>query len=423
MSTLSKDQRDKLPESAFGDPTRRLFPILDQNDVDSAASLIGKAKNPEAVKARIIAIAKRKGLKIPDAWQEKASHSTTLFAGRRVEGDYAIYPDSLLFKAGEYPDKAFTMTPEELYAAIEQFQPVSGNIEHTDYLQGKACEVRSIRFDETDSFTLLGEVAVPLWLDAHLEGHERRLSCEWDRDTKTLAGIALTVTPRVAEAALLSAFTDFAGKRHSAADIQDLQAIHDITVKQGAECPPQSAAMARRNTMSFMDKVKAWLDEGAPAEFDGEAPKTPATPDPRIAQLERERDEARQAALTANAARLATEAAAFADGEIAANRAFPAERDAIIAAFTQAATDDTVSGTANFTDGASRLSLFKAAYAARPAHRLTEERLPANQTVLANQQETEGNGQPKPMTPERKAALLSLSDLGRVVAKDAHFTR
>ena len=72
MSTLNTAQRMKLPASSFADPAGRKFPILDQNDVDSAAHLIGKAGNPGAVKARIIAIARRKGLTLPDAWKEGA---------------------------------------------------------------------------------------------------------------------------------------------------------------------------------------------------------------------------------------------------------------------------------------------------------------------------------------------------------------
>jgi hypothetical protein len=69
MSTLNAAQRARLPLSDFGDPARRLFPIVDASDVSDAAHLIGKAHNPAAVKARIIAIAKRKGFGIPDAWK------------------------------------------------------------------------------------------------------------------------------------------------------------------------------------------------------------------------------------------------------------------------------------------------------------------------------------------------------------------
>lgn len=58
----------------FGWPQKRKYPIEGQDDVDSAAKLIGKA--PEAmrdkIKKRIIGIAKRLNLKVPDAWASPA---------------------------------------------------------------------------------------------------------------------------------------------------------------------------------------------------------------------------------------------------------------------------------------------------------------------------------------------------------------
>jgi len=62
--------RDKLKASDFAGPNRS-FPIVTAADVSDAARLIGKAADPEAVKARIIAIAKRKGFAdaIPAGWQ------------------------------------------------------------------------------------------------------------------------------------------------------------------------------------------------------------------------------------------------------------------------------------------------------------------------------------------------------------------
>ncbi len=63
----SKEERDKLSAEDFAGP-HQSFPIKTQEDVDSAAHLVGKAADPAAVKARIIAIAKRKGLKVPEAW-------------------------------------------------------------------------------------------------------------------------------------------------------------------------------------------------------------------------------------------------------------------------------------------------------------------------------------------------------------------
>jgi hypothetical protein len=131
-------------------------------------------------------------------------------SGRYRDGDWWVYPNSLLFEAGVYEDKNFSMTPEEMWLAIDLFQPVFGNIEHTKFLKGKACEVRSIRFDDADSTILRGEVAVPCKLDDLLDDHERRLSCEWSMDSKTLTGIGLVVDPRVPEAALMSVEADVA---------------------------------------------------------------------------------------------------------------------------------------------------------------------------------------------------------------------
>lgn len=63
--------RETIDEADFGDPTGRKFPIITQADVHDAASLIGKAGDPAAVKARIKAIAKRKGFALPKAWQDE----------------------------------------------------------------------------------------------------------------------------------------------------------------------------------------------------------------------------------------------------------------------------------------------------------------------------------------------------------------
>jgi hypothetical protein len=69
-----QSDRDKMDASDFAGPSES-FPIVDQDDVDNAARLIGHAANPDAVKAKIIAIAKRKGLSIPKAWQEEGGSS------------------------------------------------------------------------------------------------------------------------------------------------------------------------------------------------------------------------------------------------------------------------------------------------------------------------------------------------------------
>lgn len=67
--------RDKMPKEDFGDPSREAYPVHDQQDLDNAAHLIGHASDPEAVKARLKAIAKRKGLKVPDSWKDSSKQT------------------------------------------------------------------------------------------------------------------------------------------------------------------------------------------------------------------------------------------------------------------------------------------------------------------------------------------------------------
>ena len=111
---------------------------------------------------------------------------------RRVDGENAIYTNSLLFRAGDYPDKACSFSPADLGKAVKQFTPVNGNLQHSDFLKGRAGEIRRM-WQESD--TLRGEVAVPLWLDENLIDAERRLSVEWNLENLTIDGFALCTNP------------------------------------------------------------------------------------------------------------------------------------------------------------------------------------------------------------------------------------
>jgi hypothetical protein len=120
---------------------------------------------------------------------------------------------------------------------------------------------------------LFGTVAVPEWLDKLIGDGTRKISCTWDKATKRLIGLALVREPRISDAALYAAFGEFAGKRHSAQDIADLQTIHDLAAKQGAECasaayaenPPEKGK--EKKPMSLMDKLKAlFTEEGIEVE-------------------------------------------------------------------------------------------------------------------------------------------------------------
>ncbi|MGN6810144.1 MAG: hypothetical protein ACTHMP_04660, partial [Thermomicrobiales bacterium] len=492
---------DALPLDSFGDPDNRLFPIVDQDDVDSAAHLIGKAKNPAAVKRRIVAIAKRKGLKIPDAWAGDAKHSAfTADLSHFGETCGMVLRRGKHFEAGEYADKAYSMTPEELLAAVADFQPVPLDLEHTPtVLDGKLGELRAVELG-ADGWSLYGTVALPQWLDEQLGG-ECKVSCTWDRNTKTLTKLALVNNPRVPDAAIMAAFAAsqrhdtadgqftlqmihdlaaragaicdvgnartspgdvppipfnskheaaamqaihdhaaqhgavcsaldadaarmalttaaFVAKRHSAADAKDIQQMHDLTVKQGAQCaddsepdaddaPKKGASMSDQKP-SRMDRFMKWLNGDADSIEFAEPKETPKAtqPDPEQVRLKAEIAELK-------AERTREKAVAFAEGEIRAGRAYPAERAAIIAQYVQAATDDAAQGdTVTFADGqtGTRVEALAALFAARTPHGLTSEQVrvaAAGGQVLANQQTTDfanPDGERAP-TPERMVTL------------------
>lgn len=105
--------------------------------------------------------------------------------------------------------------------------------------------------------------------------------------------------------------------------------------------------------------------EDAPADsVVRHAAVTALVPDPRIAELE--------AQLKAAQAREVERAAAtFADAQIRANRALPAERDSLIAAYSKAAQADSA------VPGLGMVAALEAAQALRPAHSLTKELIPA----------------------------------------------
>jgi hypothetical protein len=271
MAYISKKERDAIPAESFGDPEGRRFPIRNQQDLDDAAHLIGKAG--PGVKKRIIAIARRKGLKLPDSWKADANMSedggeatpdqlTATFAmpgtSGRPEGDDVVYDDALLFRAGSYPDHGIDVSPEDLAAAVAAFDSaVGGSIEHTQFLRGRACRVDEIRLDPSDPTALRGTVRVPRWLDERLEDAEKKLSSEWDIPTKTLKGLSLCVEPAITDAALVAAFA----RHHTRHGRQTMQVIHDMCASSGALCaptgqlPPEGAAFIAKHERMALQTI------------------------------------------------------------------------------------------------------------------------------------------------------------------------
>ena len=97
-----QSKRDKLDSADFAGPDKS-FPITSQTDVDAAAKLVGHAADPEAVKAKIKEIAKRKGLSVPKEWETVSNSNTEelpIVAKKLVEADRKKLIDGLITNCG-----------------------------------------------------------------------------------------------------------------------------------------------------------------------------------------------------------------------------------------------------------------------------------------------------------------------------------
>jgi hypothetical protein len=384
----------------------------------------------------------------------------SLAPGRYVEDGFAVYPNSLLFRAGEYADKAFSITPCELAAVARDWLPIRGNIEHRSFLRGRAGIIPEAWTAEEDR-VLRGVVKVPLALDCLLNEDEKRVSLEMDRKTLRPIAFALTTVPRVADAVLMGMAESAEFARHDTymgdRGVQEMhtlavrfgavcghvsdragaavQTMHDTACEHGARCgeeigaahtrddgpPPRGRARGENRTMTLKERLKA----GLLALFvKAGVPETEAAEELDRVDLSVD-DETRELAARfaqMQAERIREQAEAWADLTIRAGRALPAERPAMIAAFVQAeADDDARPATVTFTSGtgalsATRRETLQALFALRRPHDLLAELVReggAPAAALFNQMETGRRGEPRPMSEERRTELLRATPEGR----------
>ncbi|SRR5579871_608788 len=161
-------------------------------------------------------------------------------------GRYVIRRAPLVFKSGNYPDKNFSMTKDELRLAIADFKkPAPLKIEHKDsILDGKLGEFIRAEYQDGDKeATMSGKVLLPRWLHDLYKDQPIPLSVSWDRATKRIAHVGLVTKPRVEGAAatpdLDVAFAEFKkaddGYRTEHGQMA-LQQIHDLTAHHGSLC-------------------------------------------------------------------------------------------------------------------------------------------------------------------------------------------
>jgi hypothetical protein len=468
MSNLTAKQRRELPLEDFGQPSKRLFPILDQADVDAAARLIGKASDPEAVKKKIIAICKRKGLKPPAAWTEKAimaalSAVALADASSTLEADGMVRRTALITTAGAFPDHDWEITPDELKASADAFAG-RGYVEiehfkshgtrsildaHTGYVDGV--------WTSEDGAELWGDLVLPPWLNEIADANGGKVSAVFDKEAKGFLGVGLVLEPAVPEAAMLSAFVDFAKRHDTPRGQYAVQDLHDSAVRHGAVCTAGNATMASKHEAGAIQQIHDLaVDHGAKCDAVGKsggqmmmyskAEQTEQTeqteqeegqtvPDeqkntdgksqePTVAALQAQlaaektqRDADRKALVALQAERRQEKANAFVDALITENKVLPAQRDTLVALHLAAATSDDTRGLVTLADGKEQ-SLLQSVITALSSFQslgLTKEQMIANPDVaiLLNRQKTQEQEDKDTGTPEDNEKLLAMTPLGR----------
>jgi hypothetical protein len=337
--------------------------------------------------------------------------------GEFEETDEMVIVKGKIFEVGEFADKQFSITSDELASAVRDFKPVPVDYSHVEGpLDGKLGELRSVSLSENGK-DLLGEVAIPKWLDKVFGDTARKVSCTWNRATKQLEKLALVNNPRIPDAVLYQAFIDnfqskqaatFEGKRNSTADHKTIQSIHDHCMSLGAKCSGENAEYSNppNNDNKELPKMS---DENKTVDFK-DSPEYQALQAQFTAQqneIERMKAEKRH-----------SDAVAAVEELLRAGKAVPAEKVALIAAFEQAAADDAKSPMqVTFGEGlsGSRVDALKAVYAARPAHVLFGETVPVGAQVLMSQDS--GNGASQEISEARVKELLAQSSFGQAVLK------
>jgi hypothetical protein len=140
--------RDKIPDEDFAG-AHRSFPIVKPGDVSDAASSIGRAtgQSPDAIKARIISIAKRKGAAfvkaLPEAWtMSEEPMADEAKKTPDADGDSVKRFDELAAQltAREAEAKTFAEQNKQLAERIEAMESADRRRKFTEMATGRGGE-------------------------------------------------------------------------------------------------------------------------------------------------------------------------------------------------------------------------------------------------------------------------------------------
>lgn len=250
-----------------------------------------------------------------------------------------------VFEVGEYPDKGFSLTEAEADAAIAAFSPVDNDIEHApSVFDGKLGKLSRVWRDGKD---IIGNVVIPMAVNALLGDDPLKVSLAWDRSKKTITGNALVLRPRIADAQLAAAFA--------------------------ASDPVRSGSAMETELKGFMAHMKAFFS-GQP--IPAQAPTAPAPQpgaDAESLRLRTENEMLKGQLAQFAQAQVAGAATSFADS--IKDRITPAEREDAIGAYSDALRLDNQDGVHFSADGKPKegaaVGRIRRMYEGRTPHGLT----------------------------------------------------
>lgn len=298
-----------------------------------------------------------------------------------------------IFEAGKYPDKDFAITDSELAERVQCFHGLDLDLEHSsfkDLLGNKLGRLEAIWNRGSEAF---GRLMVPQWLHK-LAGGKLKTSLSFDQD-KNIVGCALTLSPRIADAQVVAAFS------------RAETALPTPPIKEKKPMPTSLKDRLRILFGSAPDATQqAGIDptELETIEFKVAEPRLDPTIESQLAEFRATNDR-----LVSGQLNLA--ATLFADETIRSAKAVPAQRDHLIALFRSSALADG-QGTVRFndlgqiTDGPNITALRNLFQDAQP-HRLFSTEIP-------NQDPHSGGSEPDPAVVER---LRKATGLGQKTLK------
>lgn len=429
ITKLSTEERGRLDPADFADPGRRMYPVLTQEDADEVARLAESHARGTQLLDSLADICKRRGLKVPAACHATVGAEFSLGeTGKRDDPDrpgHVIVPAPVLFRCGDYPDKEFSLTPEEADTrVVPAFKVVPLDLEHKPtVLDGKLGFLTRVNLSGDDPSLISGEVSIPKWLDGVLSQGERKLSAAFHRRSKQIVGCGLVRNPRVTDAAMMAAFA------RATADGSYPPPAKPPESQTPPPAPPRVAGTAAVTQAPGQTPVSpppaqqppAAQPAAPPADFSAENAQLKQQVEQLRAQAAEAAARAEKEAAAARADReadIARRAVEFADAEILiAKRALPAERDALISLFCAAARDDFLNPTAVpfGSDQVTRLEALMRTQRGRQPHNLTGEVMAQGQAGVVTNSAGAPAARPAqaPMSEDRRKQLLAVTQLGR----------